>query len=190
MDPNKEVVVYVLNLLESYQKKKKQPKKQCLIFPTSANLSAYAKFDSEQSIISKNINYFVAKFQMIFVICFAFLTNYPLERSLYAKLKDKMSNSIDPDEMAHYEPSHLDLCCLQKPIIACSSERVKQKHFLYMNQGSWLLKCYNCKLELLSTNANIKFDGNFSDWQCRRWAYLEGRVNQYLGHLTCSLNHS
>ena len=31
-----------------------------------------------------------------------------------------------PDETAHYEPSHLDLCCLQKPIIiACGSERVK-----------------------------------------------------------------
>ena len=31
-----------------------------------------------------------------------------------------MSNSVDPDETAHYEPSHLDLCCLQKPgIIAC-----------------------------------------------------------------------
>ena len=26
-----------------------------------------------------------------------------------------MSNSVDPDETAHYEPSHLDLCCLQKP---------------------------------------------------------------------------
>ena len=24
-----------------------------------------------------------------------------------------MANSIDPDEMARYEPSHLDLCCLQ-----------------------------------------------------------------------------
>ena len=36
-----------------------------------------------------------------------------------------MSNSVDPDEMAHDEPSHLDLCCLQKPIIiACGSERV------------------------------------------------------------------
>ena len=28
-----------------------------------------------------------------------------------------MSNSVDPDETAHYEPSHLDLCCLQKPFI-------------------------------------------------------------------------
>ena len=36
-----------------------------------------------------------------------------------------MSNSVDPDETAHYEPSHLDLCCLQKPIIvACGSDRV------------------------------------------------------------------
>ena len=37
-----------------------------------------------------------------------------------------MSNSVDPDETAHYEPSHLDLSCLQTPIIiACGSERVK-----------------------------------------------------------------
>ena len=39
-----------------------------------------------------------------------------------------MANSIDPDEMAHYEASHLDLCCLQKPIIiAYGSKRVKTK---------------------------------------------------------------
>ena len=37
-----------------------------------------------------------------------------------------MSNSADPDETAHYEPSYLDLRCLPKPIIiACASERVK-----------------------------------------------------------------
>ena len=29
-----------------------------------------------------------------------------------------MSNSVDPDETARYEPSHLDLCCLQKPILS------------------------------------------------------------------------
>ena len=37
-----------------------------------------------------------------------------------------MSNSVDPDQTAHYEPSHLDLRCLQKPfIITCDSGRVK-----------------------------------------------------------------
>ena len=37
-----------------------------------------------------------------------------------------MSNSVDPDEMAHDEQSHLDLHCLQKPcVIAYGSERVK-----------------------------------------------------------------
>ena len=37
-----------------------------------------------------------------------------------------MSNSIDPDEMVHYELSHLDLCCLQKPIIiTCGSENCR-----------------------------------------------------------------
>ena len=36
-----------------------------------------------------------------------------------------MSNNVDPDGTANYEPAHLDLCCLQKPIIiACGSERV------------------------------------------------------------------
>ena len=38
-----------------------------------------------------------------------------------------MSNSIDPNEKALYEPSHRDLCCLQKPIIiAYDSERIKR----------------------------------------------------------------
>ena len=37
-----------------------------------------------------------------------------------------MPNSVDPDETAHYEPSHLNLRCLQKSIIfACGSEKVK-----------------------------------------------------------------
>ena len=37
-----------------------------------------------------------------------------------------MSNMVDLDETAHDEPSHLDLRCLQKPmIIACGSERFK-----------------------------------------------------------------
>ena len=64
-----------------------------------------------------------------FLFFFFFQTNYCLEKKkrLYIKLKDWTSNSVDPDETAHYEPSHLDLCCLQKPVtIAYGSERVKE----------------------------------------------------------------
>ena len=39
-----------------------------------------------------------------------------------------MSNSVDPDT-SYDEPSHLDLRCLQKPIVtAYGSERVKRSH--------------------------------------------------------------
>ena len=39
-----------------------------------------------------------------------------------------MVYSKDPDEMAHYKPSHLDLRCLQKPIlIVYGSERVNKE---------------------------------------------------------------
>ena len=38
-----------------------------------------------------------------------------------------MSNSVEPDVMAHYEPHHLDLRCLKKPIvISYDSEGVNQ----------------------------------------------------------------
>ena len=58
------------------------------------------------------------------------LTNYFLERNLYVKLNVWMSNSVDQDETAHY---HLDLCCLQKPIIiACGSEIVNMFRFMYI----------------------------------------------------------
>ena len=32
------------------------------------------------------------------------------------KNQNEVANSVDPDEMAHYEPSHHDLHCLQKKI--------------------------------------------------------------------------
>ena len=30
-----------------------------------------------------------------------------------------MANTVDPDETAHYEPSHLDLQCLQIQLLLC-----------------------------------------------------------------------
>ena len=64
-------------------------------------------------------------FFCFFLFLFFFLNKLSLGKKFICKLKDRMSNSVDPDETAHYEPSHLDLCCLQKPIIiACGSERI------------------------------------------------------------------
>ena len=31
-----------------------------------------------------------------------------------SKIKNRMANSVYPDETAHYEPSHLDLHCLHR----------------------------------------------------------------------------
>ena len=48
---------------------------------------------------------------------------------------NKMASSVDPDEMAHYEPSHLDLHCLNRYLRRSSVERVnacialKKNHF-------------------------------------------------------------
>ena len=39
-----------------------------------------------------------------------------------------MANSVDPDEKARYEPSHLDLSCLQRYLY----ESVGLKEFKYM----------------------------------------------------------
>ena len=50
-------------------------------------------------------NSFGAKFQTTFVVCFFILTNYRLKRCLYVKLKDWMSNSVDPDETTHWAVS-------------------------------------------------------------------------------------
>ena len=33
---------------------------------------------------------------------------------VFSQNKNRMANSVDPDETAHYEPSHQDLHCLQK----------------------------------------------------------------------------
>ena len=64
-------------------------------------INVYFIFIINKIIIKANINSFGAKFQTTFVVCFSSLTNYRLKRSLYVKLKDGMSNSVDSDETAH-----------------------------------------------------------------------------------------
>ena len=36
------------------------------------------------------------------------------EVRFYSKIRNRMANSVDPDKMAHYKPSHLDLNCLHR----------------------------------------------------------------------------
>ena len=83
-------------------------------------------------------NSFGAKFRLrlsfllyFFYFFFFFLLQTNLERSLYVKLNNWISKSVDSDETSHDEPSHLDLRCLQKPImIAYGHERAKAENLV------------------------------------------------------------
>ena len=55
-----------------------------------------------------------------------FLNKLSIGKKFICKAEDWMSDSVDLDEMAHYERSYLDLRCLQKPIIT------KTRLFKYM----------------------------------------------------------
>ena len=56
---------------------------------------------------------------------FFFFCQTPAGKKCICKV-ERLTNRGDTDGTARYELSHLDPCCLQKPvIIACSSERVK-----------------------------------------------------------------
>ena len=50
-------------------------------------------------------------------------------------------NTVDPDETAHYEPSHLDLQCLQIQLLLCNL-------CLVLYRSMTCTKKNNCKFEL------------------------------------------
>ena len=62
--------------------RKKKKKKHCVPRASIFTFKSCPLFPAD------NINFFGAKFQTTFIVCFVFLTNYRLERSLYVKLKD------------------------------------------------------------------------------------------------------
>ena len=68
------------------------------------------------------------------------LPSLNLDTSIVAnsKINNWITNDVDPDEMAHYEPSHLDLHCLQR--------------YLYWSKGMKELK------ETLFQKGKSKFD--------------------------------
>ena len=51
-----------------------------------------------------------------------------------------MSNSLDPDETARFEPSHLDLRYLQKPIIIAHGSERTNIYTIYVFSVFFLLK--------------------------------------------------
>ena len=83
-----------------------------------------------------------APFQTTLVVCYFCFNKLSISKTFISKVDHWMSNIVDPDEMAHYEPSHLDLRCLQKPIvIAYGSERVNPLlHWCGMNSRCGDLK--------------------------------------------------
>ena len=53
-------------------------------------------------------------------VCFFFFVRFWTGPLLQLGIPDKKSikaNSVDPDETAHYQPSHIDLRCLHKYLI-------------------------------------------------------------------------
>ena len=51
-----------------------------------------------------------------------------------------MANTVDPDEMAHYEPSHLDLQCLQNQLLLCLA-LYRLKNFKVTSPTCWEKNC-------------------------------------------------
>ena len=62
-----------------------------------------------------------------------------------------MADSVGPDEMAYYEPSHLGLHSLQNYLLVCRAERVKKSFAgLHSTVGSATdCRSRGCKLESL-----------------------------------------
>ena len=72
------------------------------------------------------INSFSAKFQTKFVVCFSFFNKLSLGKRFIRKVERLNVKQHRSRQDGSYEPSCLDLYCLQKPIIiACGIERVK-----------------------------------------------------------------
>ena len=59
---------------------------------------------------------------------FLFLTNYRLKRSLYVKLKDGMSNSVDPDETAHMSRLFWIYAVCKSLLLSLVAVKVKEPH--------------------------------------------------------------
>ena len=65
---------------------------------------------------------------------FEFGTFHSSQKGCFTKHTGRVANSIDPDEMARYEPSYLDLCCLQisvKASLGMNELILETSHYYY-----------------------------------------------------------
>ena len=63
------------------------------------------------------------------VVCFSFLTDYRLKRSLYVKLKDRKSNSVDPDETAHMSRLIWVYAVCKSLLLSPVAVKIKESHY-------------------------------------------------------------
>ena len=104
------------------------------------------------------------------------------------KNQNRMANSVDPDEMAHYEPSHQDLHCKKnkknKNVLVCRAEKVNLYHSLgysaddkltIFSHFSQKMTDISCKLspyfktssaEFFTQHVSIKIGSNTSIYSC------------------------
>ena len=65
-----------------------------------------------------------------------------MSEGFQSNIKNRTANSVDPDESARDEPSHLDLYCLHRYLFflpCCRAERVNGAFAVYLH-NSWILQ--------------------------------------------------
>ena len=58
---------------------------------------------------------------------------FVMQIGVSVKNQNRMANSVEPDEMAHYEPSHQDLNCLQKHCFSLQGRKGSGAYFVGAN---------------------------------------------------------
>ena len=102
-----------------------------------------------------------------------FSCNISWKRSLYVKLKDWITNSVDPDETAH-----LDLRCLQKPIL--SPVAVKE---LFKPMSYYMY--FTVKLPLSRNDCLLNISA-LSSKTLNQHVYIKTRREIWLSRVACS----
>ena len=109
-------------------------------------------------------------FAFLFFFFFLFLQNYHLKKSLYVKLKDRMSNSVDLDETAHMSRLiWIYAVCkglLLLPVVVKElSPLIYSDEVLYFSYVRYanMLFFFNCLFNIFSSFCDFVIVGNFNN---------------------------